>query len=388
MTTRTRLAIVLITAPILAFAVVGGLVGKTMPRQETYPHLRVFDDVFSLTTDNYVEPVDVDRLMHGAMHGLAESLDADSAYLTPAQAKELESGKDTGPADIGLELTRQYYLRVVSARDNSPAARAGLQPGDYVRVIDKQPTREMSVWEGARALRGAAGTTVTLTILRGNATDAHVVELTREVLTPAAPTTKLAAPGIGYIRVPEFTPATSGALRTAISQLEKSGAKALILDLRGTARGTVTLGIESARLFVASGTLALLDVRGATRQTVAAVPGEGVIALPVSILTDYGTAGAAELFTAALTGNKRAETLGERTTGRAAQQKLFMLPDGAAMWMSYSWYLTPAGQPIHERGLQPEVAVLQPDVEFGAAPPAGDVTLDKAIERLKAKLSS
>jgi carboxyl-terminal processing protease len=229
---------------------------------------------------------------------------------------------------------------------------------------------------------------VTLTILRGNATDAHTVELTREVLPPAPPATKLAAPGVGYIRVPEFTPATSGALRTAIGQLEKSGARALVVDLRGTARGTVTLGIEAARLFVASGTLALLDVRGASRQTVAAAAGDGAITLPVSILADYGTAGAAELFTAALTGSKRAEAIGERTTGRAAQQKLFMLPDGASLWMSYSWYLTPAGQPIHERGLQPDVAVLQPDVEFGAAPPSGDATLDKAIERLKAKLAS
>ena len=146
MTTRTRVAIILITAPVLAFAVVGGLVGKTMSGQEAYPHLRVFDDVFNLTTGNYVEEVNVDRLMHGAMHGLAESLDADSAYLTPAQTKLLESGADAGPADVGLDLTRQYYLRVVAARDNSPAARTGLRPGDFIRMIGKEPTREMSVW--------------------------------------------------------------------------------------------------------------------------------------------------------------------------------------------------------------------------------------------------
>ncbi|MCX6549653.1 MAG: S41 family peptidase [Acidobacteria bacterium] len=388
MTTRTRLAIVLITAPILAFAVVGGLVGKTVTRQEAYPHLRVFDDVFSLTTGNYVEAVDVDRLMHGAMHGLAESLDADSAYLTPAEVKQVEAATDPGAADIGLDLTRQYYLRVVATRDNSPAARAGLRPGDYVRVIGKQPTREMSVWEGTRTLRGAAGTTVSLTVLRGNAAEPHVMEIAREILPPAPPTARMAGPAIGYVRVPEFTPTTAAAVRTAIGQLERSGAKALVIDLRGTSRGPMPLGIDAARIFVAAGTLALLDTRGATRQTVAAAAGDGAVTLPVAVLTDYGTAGAAEIFTAALTGNKRAETVGERTNGRAAQQRLFPLPDGSGMWMSYSWYLTPGGNPIHERGLQPDVAVAQPDVDFGVAPPPGDPTLDQAIERLKTRVAS
>jgi carboxyl-terminal processing protease len=388
MTTRTRLAIILITAPVLAFAVVGGLVGKTMSGQETYPHLRVFDDVFNLTTDNYVEEVDADRLMHGAMHGLAEALDADSAYLTPAQTKLLQSGADAGPADIGLDLTRQYYIRVVAARDNSPAARAGLREGDFVRMIDKAPTREMSVWEAMRLLRGAPGTTVTLMVIRGNAAEPHDVTLTREVL-PALPLSgKVVGGNVGYIRIGEFTAGTAAALRQTIAEVQTAGAKALVLDVRGTARGPIEKGIETARAFVASGTLALQDTRGADRQTVSAAAGDGAITLPIAVLTDFGTAGAAELLTAALTGNKRAETLGERTNGRAARQRLFVLPDGASMWMSYTWYLTPAATPIHERGLQPEVAVAQPDVDFGATPPPGDPTLDKAVERLKTRIPS
>ena len=388
MTTRTRLAILCITAPVLAFAVVGGLVGKALPPQETYPHLRVFDDVFNLTTGNYVENVDVDRLMHGAMHGLAESLDADSAYLTPEQAKLAQAGTLPGPADVGLDLTRQYYLRVVATRDASPAARAGLRPGDFVRAIDTKATRELSVWEGMRLLRGAPGTKVSLTIIRGNAAEPHVIEISRETLAPQAPASKLVDGRIGYIRVPEFTAGTAAALRAAAAQLQKDGAKALVLDVRGTARGPVTAGIDAARLFVASGTLVLQDTRGASRQTISAAAGDGGVTLPLALLTDFGTAGAAELLAAALTGSKRAETVGERTSGRAAQQKLFALPDGGAMWMSYSWFLTPAGTPIHERGLQPDVAVAQPDGEFGAALPPGDATLDKAIERLKRRIAS
>ena len=388
MTTRTRFAIILITAPVLAFALVGGLLGKTMAGQETYPHLRVFDDVFSLTTGNYVEEVNVDRLMHGAMHGLADALDADSAYLTAEQTKLLQSGAPAGPAEVGLDLTRQYYLRVVAARENSPAAKAGLRPGDFVRAIGTAPTREMSVWEGMRLLRGAAGTSVRLVVLRGNAAEPHELELVREVLPAAAPESRLLRPDIGYVRVTEFAEGTAAAIGKAVAQLQREGAKALVLDLRGAARGPLDAGIAAARLFVPGGTLAILESRGETRQTTSAAPGDGALALPLAVLTDFGTAGAAEILVAALAGNKRAETIGERTAGRAARQRLFPLPDGAAMWMSHAWFLTPAGKPIHERGLQPDVAVAQPDVDFGVAPPPGDATLDKAVERLKGRTTS
>src|SRR5512137_344622 len=191
MTTRTRFAIILITAPVLAFALVGGLLGKSLGGQETYPHLRVFDDVFGLTTGSYVEDIDVDRLMHGAMHGLADALDADSAYLTPEQTRLLQAGVQDGAAEVGLDLTRQYYLRVVAARENSPAARAGLRPGDFIRAIGTEPTREMSVWEGMRRLRGAPATTVKLVVLRGNAVEPHEVELTRELPASSAPAARL-----------------------------------------------------------------------------------------------------------------------------------------------------------------------------------------------------
>ena len=388
MTTRTRIAVVLISAPVLAFALVGGLLGRTSVGQETYPHLRVFDDVFSLTTGNYVEPVDVDKLMHGAMHGLADSLDADSAFLTAEEAKGVEAGTSMPAGDVGIDLTRQFYLRVIAVRDGSPAAKAGLRTGDFVRLIDRQPTREMSVWEGIRKLRGKPGTPVTVTIIRGNAADPHVVSLNRELLAPAPPSTRMAGDGVGVIRIAEFTDQTPAALRASIAQLQKSGAKALVLDVRNTARGPLMAGIATARLFVASGALALQDTRGANRQTIAAATGDGGLTMPLAVLVDIGTTGAAELFASALAGQKRAELLGERTGGRAAQQRIFKLPDGSALWMSYAWYLTPAGVPIHERGLQPDVAIEQPDLEFGAPLPAADTTLDKAIERLRGRLSS
>jgi len=387
MTTRTRVAIILITAPVLVFALVGGLMGKSRAGGETYPHLRVFDDVFSLTTGNYVEDVDADRLMQGAMRGLAESLDADSTYLTAAEARALESGGGSGPAEVGLDLTRQYYLRVVAARDQSPAARAGLQPGDFIRAIDGSPTREMSVWEGMRRLRGAPGTPVSLMVIRGNAAEPHEVHLTRETPAALALSSRALDGAVGYVRIPHIASGTAAALARECQRLHGAGARAVVLDLRGTARGPYEAGIAMARAFVASGTLAIQEGRGVSRQVVAAGSGDGAVTMPVALLTDFGTAGAAEIFAAALTANKRAESLGERTAGRAARQRLFALPDGAGLWMSHAWYLTPGGAVIHERGLQPDVPVPQPDMEFGAAAPAGDATLDEAVKRLKARVS-
>src|SRR5919197_637312 len=169
MSSRTRLIVMTISAPVIAFAIVGGFLGKVMAREDTYQHLKIFDDVVGLVSSNYVEEADMDRVLRGAMHGLAEGLDPDSAYLSPDQVKQVESGAPLPPAGVGLEITRQYYLRVIAARDNSPAAKAGLRTGDYIRAINDLSTRDMSVWEGVRALRGAAGTKVSLTIIRGSA---------------------------------------------------------------------------------------------------------------------------------------------------------------------------------------------------------------------------
>src|SRR4026208_2147241 len=142
--------------------------------------------------------------MEGAMKGLADGLDPDSAYLNAKMLADVQSTAPQPEGDVGLELTRQYYLRVISARDGSPAAKAGLQTGDYVRGIDTKPTRDMSVFEGARLLRGAPGTKVTLTVIRGSAADPHDVVLVREKASGPAVTSKLIGTDIGYLRVASF----------------------------------------------------------------------------------------------------------------------------------------------------------------------------------------
>ena len=182
MSPKTRRLVLLVSTPVLAFALIrriprtGGC-----PTEDTYQHLRLFEDVVSLITSNYVEPVEYDAMMAGALRGLADGLDADSSYLTPEEARLLEQGASGQPAaGVGLELTRQYYLRIIAARDNSPGARANLTTGDYIRAIDGKSTRDMSLVSGAQLLRGAPGSKVTLTILRGNAAEPHDIVLVRE----------------------------------------------------------------------------------------------------------------------------------------------------------------------------------------------------------------
>src|SRR6185295_1497666 len=183
MTFKTRLSVLLLATPVLAFVVVGGLLGHTSARADNdspYPNLRVFAEVFNLVKQNYVEEVKVDRVMEGAMRGLAEGHDPDSAYLNAKQTRDVESGGPLADGDVGLELTRQFYLRVIAARDGSPAAKAGIQTGDFIRGIDGKATRDMSVFEGIRLLRGQPGSKVSVTVIRNSQTDPHIVALVRE----------------------------------------------------------------------------------------------------------------------------------------------------------------------------------------------------------------
>jgi len=418
MTPKTRLSVLLISTPMLAFVLIGGLMGNNAAARtgdEKFQHLRVFEDVVNLVMSNYVEEVKVDRVMEGAMRGLADGLDPDSAYLTPKQVAALESRAALPDGEVGLELTRQYYLRVIAARQGSPAAAAGLQTGDIIRGIDGKSTREMSVFEGSRLLRGQPGSKVALTLIRGNAADPHEISLVREKATGPTVTGRMLGADAGYVRITAFRNGVAAELRRQVADLTKSGAKSLILDIRRTAEGPLENGVAAARLFVKSGTLAMKSERGpdamgdqppaktdkkekpadraarlaakmlASAERIDAKAGDGAIELPVQLLVTTGTSGAAELFAAALDGNQRADLIGERTLGRASLQKLVKLPEGRGLWLTYARYLSPAGVTIQGKGLEPDVAVEDPDVEFGAPPPGTDPILDAAVARLVKK---
>jgi carboxyl-terminal processing protease len=392
MTARTRLWVLVVSTPIIAFTLIGGYLGQAATRDETLRNLRIFEDVMQLVVDNYVEDVDVRKAMRGAMRGLADGLDVDSAFLAPDLVKAFESRDNPPAGEIGVELARGYYLRVVSARDGSPAAKAGIRTGDYIRAIDGRSTRDMSAYEGARLLRGAPGSKLALLVIRGNVAEPHEVAVARERVTGAEITSKMANASTGYIRVLEFTPNTAARMKQAVDALAKTGAMRYVIDLRGTARGDIEDAVAAARLFVRSGTIAVkvtrdplarADAKEKTRkETITAQAADGAVTASVALLVDSGTSGPGELFAAALDGNNRAELVGSRTIGRAARQQLVKLSDGSGLLLTTVRYLTPASVAIHEKGLTPDVAVEEPDVDFGADPPAVDAALQKAIEQL------
>ena len=386
MSSKSRWLIFLVSTPLVVLAAVGGLLGaSSVARQQSMSHLKVFNDVLSLIMSNYVEPVDVDKVMDGAMRGLADGLDPSSAFLSPSEVKAIETAAALPAGDVGLVVTRQFYLRVVGVRDGSPGAKAGIRTGDFLRGIDGKPTRDLSAFTGSRLLLGMAGSKVDLAIIRGNAAEPHTVTLVREAVKPELVTGRKLPSGEAYVRVSSFRAGAAAALGKEIDRLRQAGASSAVVDLRGTADGTPEEGIAAARLFVKSGTLATRAGRSTDKTVVAAAAGDGAITLPVVVLVSNGTANAAEILAAALSDNHRAPLVGEPTAGIAGVQHLVKLPEGRGLWLTYARYLTASGDPIHEHGLRPDVGVEEPTVAFGDAPPSVDAALTKAVERLKAK---
>ena len=383
MSQRTRLIILFATIPVVVFTMVGGFLGQAVAREDAYRHLRIFEDVVSLISKNYVEEVELDAVMDGALKGLAGGLDTDSTYLTRIDVSRVESRAPLPDGALGLEVTSRYYLQIIAARPDSPAARAGLVPGDFIRAIDGQSTRQLSALEGRVRLRGEPGSTVTLSLLRGNTAEPYDLQLTRQRLTAPAVTTRTVDGNIGYLRVSTFAAGAADEIGTAVESLVDRRARALLIDVRNAAGGSFEEGISAARLFVDAGTL-LRRVEQRDREIVVeANAGSEAIDTPLVLLTNLGTAHAAELFVAGLSSAGRADTVGQRTAGRASLQRLVKLPDGTGLWLSWARYAKASGGPIHRFGVEPTVEVEIPFVELGEPIPPGDPILDQGLLHLR-----
>ena len=348
-----------------------------------YTQLSIFHEVVSMIRDSYVDPVNMDRTLDAAESGLLEALDGDSGYLDVDDFKTLQTGK-RAPADTGIVLGRRFgFLTVVATRPDSPARKAGIKAGDYIKFIDGKHTHGLTVVKGERLLEGEPGTSVKVAIFKSG-TDAVETAVVRERPALSLPVSRLLEAGIGYIAVSDVGDGVASALKSTIGGLQAQGARALVLDLRSAATGSLKNAVALSELFIKGGVVAKLATRNAPEQTLVASDAASAWSGPLAILVDRGTAGAAEIAAGCLGESDRASLFGENTFGRAGVQKQIPLESGGGLLLTVSRYLTPKGQSINGKGVLPKTLVRNPEALDAFGAPGKDPVLDKAVETLKA----
>ena len=380
---KPRLIFIFLTIPIIAFTLIGGFLGRVAAREDIYRHLRIFEDVVSLIADNYVQQTDLDKVMTGALQGLTNGLDSDSTYLSPDIVKTIEQTSNKVTGQLGIEVVSQYYAQIVAVRDNSPADEAGLMPGDYLRAINAETTRRLSTFEIKERLHGQPESIVRLSIIRGNTSEPYDIELVRKNISTPELSSEILDGDIGYLRIEHITEENETDLEKQVMTLEKQNLRHLIIDVRNCAGGSLSEGIAAANLFLDAGTMLYRIEEGKEQFPIEANSDKFITNLPMTLLTNYGTADAAELFVSSLLSNERAQSVGQRTAGRVSLQKLVKLPDGSGLWLSWARYIKASEQPLHRVGVEPTVDVEVPVVELGEPLPLNDLILEQALETLQ-----
>ncbi len=356
-------------------------VRSATPDDSPYTQLGVFSDVLTKIKLEYVEEPDLKAVTMGAVNGLLESLDPFASYLNAAQYKQYQAEHGKGKADLGLTISRgPGYIRIVDALPGSAADGAGLTTGDVIESINKISTRDMPVASAELLLQGDPGTKVELSVLTARQADPQTLNLTRAPLAYPAVTAKLVTDkgpdAVGVITVGALLEGRSKEIAQKIQDLQKQGAKKLMLDLRWCALGPVEEGIAVANLFMDSGLITYSQGQKVRRTDSTAVASKAVTKLPLVVLTNRGTVGAAEVAAAALQESKRATLVGEPTFGDAAIRRAVALPDGGAVILAVAKYYAPSGKAIQETRVTPSVLQAQYDppapVE-GEAPAAAPV---------------
>lgn len=382
MTSRSRFVLSLASTALILYLASGPLMRRALG-DTGYTQLSIFHEVVSMIRDSYVDPVNMDRTLDAAESGLLEALDGDSGYLDVEDFKTLQTGKRAS-AGTGIVLGRRFgFLTVVATLPGSPARKAGIKAGDYIKTIDARHTHGLTVVKGERLLEGEPGTSVKVAIFKSG-TDAVETAVVRERPAPSLPVSRLLDGGVGYIAVSDLSDGVANSLKTTIAGLQAQGARALVLDLRSSATGPLHNAVGLAELFIKGGVVAKLATRNAPEQTLVASDVSSTYTGPLAILVDRGTAGAAEIAAGCLNDSDRASLFGENTFGRAGIQKQIPLDSGGGLLLTVSRYLTPKGQPINGKGLTPKTLVRNPESLEALGAPGKDPVLDKAVEALKA----
>jgi len=354
MSSLSKKIVILLSVAVFAFVAVGNLRGHSAD-DKAFRALTVYGEVLDKVQREYVDEPNLHQVTAGALHGLFDSLDPQSSYMSPLEYTDYKERSAASPkAESGLALTKRFgYISVISALPDSPGQKAGLQIGDVLEKIAGFTTGQMGIEQAELLLTGDPGTTVKLSVIRSGKAEPQEMEITLAKL-PAPKIVEDRLEGdIAYLHVSEFQPGATKQIRDELLQLQHQGAHKLILDLRACALGDDAEGISTAQLFVPAGTIATLKGQTVSPVVSSADPSKVVWSQPVTILINTATAGPAEILAGAIADNHRGETVGVRTYGTASQQKLIQLEDGSALILTLANYYTPGGKEIPVDGVSP-----------------------------------
>ncbi len=403
MSMKTKAAILVTSFAVLLFVVVGSLGGVHASSNDgSYRQLQVYSEVLSRVQSEYVEEPNIPKVTDGALHGLVEALDSNSSYMTAEAYKAYKAHKTEAKGDIGAVISKRFgYADVVSVLPGSPAEKAGIEPTDIFESIEGQSTREMSLPEIRSLIAGAPGSFLNVAVVRARKAEPQKMVITRDIVNMPPVSEKMMDEQIGYIKVETLTKGKAQEVAAKVKSLEHSGAKKILLDLRNDAEGDENEGVAVANLFLNHGTITYLQGQRFPREAFNADPAKAITTLPVAVLVNKGTAGAAEVVAAAILENARGDVIGDKTFGDGSVQKTIDLPDGGALILSVAKYYSPSGKAIQDTAITPNVLVADvddatgPDDEDGATAPDQDAKpkptvddqLKKAVEVLKGRSS-
>lgn len=326
-----------------------------------YKDIKTFSEVLDMVRKNYVDEVDTTQLMQGAINGMIRSLDPHSSFMTPDLYKELEVETQGQFGGVGIEImVIKDMLTIVSPIEDTPAFQAGLKSGDQILKIDGKSTKDITIIEAVKQLRGPKDTKVTLTILRENMTTPKDITLKRAIIQVKSVKLKKLEDNVGYIRIAAFQERTADELRKSLKEVgEKNNPmKGLILDLRNDPGGLLTQAIEVSDIFLKSGIIVSTRGRVKAAETISTATNDNnEISCPIVVLVNEGTASAAEIVAGALQDNGRALIIGTQTFGKASVQTVIPLEGGSALKLTTARYYTPNGRSIQAEGIQPDIIV-------------------------------
>ena len=350
---------------VLVFALLSGpryVWGSTEDLEETYKNLEVFSNILSIVQQNYVDEINTTETLEGAIRGMLTSLDPHSSFLKPDDFKELQVETKGSFSGIGIEITiKDGVLTVVSPIEDTPAFKAGIKAGDKIIKIEGESTKDMSIFEAVKKLRGPKGSAVTISVHRKDWEEIEEFTLVRDVIPIHSVRSRMLEPGYGYVRITNFQRNTAKDLQDSIDGLTKDGMlKGMVMDLRNNPGGLLDASVKVADIFLDEGiivsTKGRLEDQNMEFSAHAGVP---VYDFPLIILINGGTASASEIVAGALQDHKRAIVLGTQSFGKGSVQTIIPMADGAGLRLTTARYYTPSGISIQATGITPDFLVSE-----------------------------